>query len=277
MITLGRCPHSNGLLFYNPVNCTFVSSIDYSFIPHVTSGSKFGIQYHPGTFIYRLDETDTIHSPKFPLDSTVLVHTHSPPHRGTILGVLTYAQPDTYVVKSQGGTVAEYSASSEVLELVTNPLTNKVPSVLPDWIKGGAPATLFLNHMSKPRHGRLYSNSDGEWIFCTRNRSDLSKGTILHDLLADCHVLLESGQLFKGHAKFPKVYQAHSQAQLTDCVLRHISAHGLQSLVPPSSLKQHQSMTPSDKEIWDRAYSEEYDGLSLIPTWEVITESQSGV
>jgi hypothetical protein len=56
MITLGRCPNSNGLLFYNPVNCTFVSSIDYTFIPHVTSGSKFGIQYHPGMFIYRLDE-----------------------------------------------------------------------------------------------------------------------------------------------------------------------------------------------------------------------------
>ena len=161
--------------------------------------------------------------------------------------------------------MAEYSASSEVLESVTTPLTNKVPSVLPDWIKGGAPATLFLNHMSKPRHGRLYSNSDGEWIFCPGNLSDLSKGTILHDLSANCHILLESGQLFRG--QFPRVYQACSQAQLTDCLLRRISAHGLQSLVPPSSLKQHQSMTPSDKEIWDAAYSEEFDGLSSIPTW----------
>jgi hypothetical protein len=30
MIAVGRCPHSNGLQFYNPVNGTFVSSIDYT-------------------------------------------------------------------------------------------------------------------------------------------------------------------------------------------------------------------------------------------------------
>jgi hypothetical protein len=33
-------------------------------------------------------------------------------------------------------------------------------------------------------------------------------------------------------------------------------------------------MTPQDKEIWDTAYSEEYDGLASIPTWEVLSESQ---
>jgi hypothetical protein len=56
--------------------------------------------------------------------------------------------------------------------------------------------------------------------------------------------------------------------------LRHVSAHGLQSLIAPTSLKNHQSMTPSDKFIWDSAYSEEYDGLADIPTWEVLTEAQ---
>jgi len=39
MITLGRCPNSNGLLFYNPLNGTFVSSIDYTVQPNVTSTS----------------------------------------------------------------------------------------------------------------------------------------------------------------------------------------------------------------------------------------------
>jgi len=39
MITLGRCPHSNGLLFFNPQNGTFVSSIDYTFQPNVTRGA----------------------------------------------------------------------------------------------------------------------------------------------------------------------------------------------------------------------------------------------
>jgi hypothetical protein len=33
MIAVGRCSTSNGLLFYNPVNSTFVSSVDYKFHP----------------------------------------------------------------------------------------------------------------------------------------------------------------------------------------------------------------------------------------------------
>jgi len=33
-------------------------------------------------------------------------------------------------------------------------------------------------------------------------------------------------------------------------------------------------MTPADQTFWYAAYDEEYDGLSLLPTWEVITEDQ---
>jgi len=33
-------------------------------------------------------------------------------------------------------------------------------------------------------------------------------------------------------------------------------------------------MSSSYKEIWDAAYSEEYDGLTSLPTWEVISEDQ---
>jgi hypothetical protein len=247
MITLGKCPTSNGLLFYNPVNCTFVSSIDYVFQPNTTSGSRFGFKYIPGTFVYRLDETNTIYSPQFPLESNVLVNTHSPPHQGIIVGVPTYVKPDIYAVKFQDGTVAEYSLQSNVLEAVPSSPTPKTSVVLPDWIQVGAPATLFLHTMSKPNHGRLHTNSTGDWVFCKGNKSDLSKGIILPDLSADCYRLLESGQLFKGHTKFSRVYQACQQAHLTDCVLRHISAHGLQSLIPPSSLKHHHSLSSSDK------------------------------
>jgi len=199
MITLGRCPTSNGLLFYNPVNCTFVSSIDYTFQPNVTSGSRFGFKYIPGMFVYRLDETNVIHCPTFPLDSDVLVHTHSPPHRGTIVGVPTYQKPDIYVVRFPDGTLAEYSLASEVLEATTkaSPITNSIN--LPSWIQENAPATLFLSDMSKPRHGRLHTASDGAWVFCAGNTSDVLKGIILSDLTANCHHLMESGQLFKGH------------------------------------------------------------------------------
>jgi len=58
-------------------------------------------------------------------------------------------------------------------------------------------------------------------------------------------------------AKFQRVFQARDQLHLKQCVLRHISAHGLHSLVAPASLKQHSKVLPSDKQIWDDAYDKE--------------------
>jgi len=65
MITVGRCSTSNGSLFYNPANGTFVSSIDYKVPLHTTSGAHFNYKYQAGPFLYRLDETNSIFAPKF--------------------------------------------------------------------------------------------------------------------------------------------------------------------------------------------------------------------
>jgi hypothetical protein len=92
--------------------------------------------------------------------------------------------------------------------------------------------------------------------------------------VANCQELLDSGQLFRGHAKFRNVYDARNQGNLQTCVLRHISAHGLKSLIAPTSLKSHLNMDPGDKLIWDQAYAEEYDGLTALPSWEVISEEE---
>ncbi len=97
---------------------------------------------------------------------------------------------------------------------------------------------------------------------------------MLKDLSANCQELLDTGQLFKGHAKFKNVYDARSQCSLRDCVLRHVSTHGLLSLMAPLSLKSHAKMDSNDKSIWDSAYDGEYDGLISIPTWKVITEDE---
>jgi hypothetical protein len=48
----------------------------------------------------------------------------------------------------------------------------------------------------------------------------------------------------------------------------------LTSLIAPVSLSSHHKLTESDKKIWDAAYSEEFDGLSDLPTWEILTEAQ---
>jgi hypothetical protein len=82
--------------------------------------------------------------------------------------VPTYSQPDTYVVRFRDGNLAEYSASSGILEAVDSPCPTPIQTILPDWIQEKSPITLFLNDMVKPRHGRLYLNSDNEWVFLFR-------------------------------------------------------------------------------------------------------------
>jgi len=275
MITIGRCPHSDGLQFYNPESGTFVSSIDYTFQHHVTAGCCFGYKYQAGTFIYRLDESSTIFSPKFPLEAKVLVHTHSLPHVREVVGLPSYDKPDVYTVKFQDGSVAEYSSTENVLELAPVYTTSMSKSnLLPYWIKGGYTVTLFLEHMPQPRHGRLYEENAGSWVFSPGNKFMLSKAISLPDLPANCQHLLDSGQLFKGHTKFHLVYQACQQVQLKDCVLCHISAHGLDSIITPPSLNYLPKISSNDQHIWNQAYDEEYDGLTSIPTWEVITEQE---
>jgi len=270
MIAIGRCPNSNGIQFYNPTNGTFVSSIDYKFQNNVTSGAFFGLKYQSGTFIYRLDETTSIFAPKFLLDSSVYVHTHSPPSIAKVIGIPSYNAPNVYTVSFCDGSIAEYL--DEQLSAVDSSIPTLQKSLLPSWVKGGATATLFLNNMPRPRHGKLGLSSEDQWFFYPGKQTD--KGILLEDFTANCQQLLESGQLFRGHTKFRNVYDARNQLSLQHCVLRHVSAHGLRSLVAPVSLKHHSRMSPTDKEIWDAAYSEEYDGLTSLPTWEVITEAQ---
>ncbi len=60
-------------------------------------------------FIYRLDETTTIYTPQFALDSEVLVHTHSPPHVAKIVGIPSYDRPNVYTVLFPDGSITEYS------------------------------------------------------------------------------------------------------------------------------------------------------------------------
>jgi len=35
-------------------------------------------------------------------------------------------------------------------------------------------------------------------------------------------------------------------------------------------------MDPDDKNIWDDAYNEEYDGLVSLPTWELCLRKNTG-
>jgi hypothetical protein len=104
-----------------------------------------------------------VFAPTFALDSQVLVHTHSPPHLATVIGTPSYIRPDIliYTVKFQDNSIAEYSISDGLLEAVTTP-SPTTTTLLPDWVNGGAPSTLFLPAMSKPHLGRLFSDDTGQ-------------------------------------------------------------------------------------------------------------------
>ncbi len=82
-------------------------------------------------------------------------------------------------------------------------------SLLPSWVKGGATATLFLNNMPRPRHGKLGLSSEDQWFFYPGKQTD--NGILLEDFTANCQQLLESGQLFRGQTKFRNVYDARNQ------------------------------------------------------------------
>jgi len=258
------------LQFYNPISGALVSSIDYKLQPNVTSGAHFGFRYQPGLFLYRLDESTTVYAPKYPLESPVHAHTHSPPSCAKIIGLPSYETPDIYTVVFPDGSVSEYT--EDMLSLI--PSSNPIPSTshLPNWIKSGVKATLFLSNMAQPKHGTLhYTPNDCTWTFFP-GKQVVTNGILLPDLTANCRELLDTGQLFRGHTKFKNVYNARNQVVLQDCVLRHILAYGFKSLIPPTSPKQHSKLDPNDKAVWDSTYDKEYDGLSSLPTWEVVSE-----
>jgi len=126
-----------------------VSSIDYKFQHHVTSGTYFGLKYRPGTFIYRLDESTSIFAPQYNIDSSVFIHTHSPPPIATVIGLPTYSHPDVYTVAFKDGSIAEYT--TDLLSAAHSTSPSPSSSLLPSWIIDGANATLFLHSMTKPR------------------------------------------------------------------------------------------------------------------------------
>jgi hypothetical protein len=214
MIAVGRCTNSNGIPFYNTANGTFVSSLDYKFQSNVTSGAHFGFKYQPGVFIYRLDESTSVFSPTYALDSSVYVHTHSPPSVAKVVGIPTYTTPNLYTAVFKDGSISEYT--DKLLSAAPDSSSISSQSLLPSWIKGGANGALFLHDMSKPRHGKLQLLDDNTWYFFPGKSKE---GIVLKYLPANCRDLLDTGQLFKGHAKFTNVYNARSQYSLRDCVL----------------------------------------------------------
>jgi hypothetical protein len=72
------------------------------------------------------------------------------------------------------------------------------------------------------RHSKLYLDTTNQWVFCPGNSKDIFAGIQLPDLPSTIQTLLDTGQIFRGHTKFKRVYNTRHQVQLRDSILRHV-------------------------------------------------------
>ena len=85
--------------------------------------------------------------------------------------------------------------------------------------------------------------------------------------------MVNNKKLFNGWKNKNTVITARVLRAKSNIIARHVSAKGLSSLQEPTLYKHH-NLPPADKLIWDRSYTEEYNGLVNLDPWEVITEDE---
>ena len=184
---------------------------------------------------------------------------------------------DTYTVQLQD--------SGDILELPkeklrdidpNTPLQNNTDlSPLVPWLKDGAKVTLYLQHIMKdPKQGYIYKNDDETWYFKPGQIKDSKTRTIpLKDFEALAQSLITNKKLFKRWKNKSTMLTAQIIRAKSNVIAKHISAKALSNLIEPS-LATHHLLNTKDKDIWDRSYKEEYNGLQNLDTWEVNTESE---
>jgi hypothetical protein len=74
---------------------------------------------------------------------------------------------------------------------------------------------LFLHDMPKPRHGTLPLSAGNVWSFYPGKFTGVDSN-LIPDLSANGQELLDTGQLFKGHAKFKNIYNARNPISLRE-------------------------------------------------------------
>jgi len=110
-----------------------------------------------------------------------------------------------------------------------------------------------------------------KWPKIDRCRHSFAK---LLRFVENIHSLLHHKKLFQGWKNLRLAAVTRQIRAASNIMACHISANGRSVLAAPSSLSQHTKLPPLDKEKWDAAYKEEWDGLQALGTWETITEEE---
>ena len=128
--------------------------------------------------------------------------------------------------------------------------TNPTLSDFLTWIKNETKATLFLDHMPKPKHGFLLFHNNEYYFRNGKHTSD--PYTHLPDFLSTVRNLINTKQLFQGHPRYKPLIEGRINAYIAQLFAYHVSARGLSS-EDVSTLLHHANLPPVDRKIWNKA------------------------
>ncbi len=283
-IIVGSDTKSNGFLFYHPPSKQLFSGnnghrLD-TFLP---AGPQFHEKFD-GNFIFNTRASmDNIHRPMTHEDGKTVYYLDSDNTytKATVISVPIDDETEPYTVQSvDQGTIIELSADKLLDHDPNAPMEDPTPTpsdgtfpLLP-WINHDAKATLWLpTIMPKPKQGILKYNKDGDtWTF-SPGKNDTHEHIQLPHFKELAQSMVTNKKLFQGWKTNKTVLTARQIRATSNLIARHVCAKDLHVTEAPSLLRHYQ-LHPEDRKKWDAAYSEEYDGLVNLDTWEVITEEE---
>ena len=277
-ILIGKSTKTTALEFYHPPSKQIITSAVYRLDPTLAAGPIFDLNYDGGLFFNTyFNNADHHRPPQFTIDQSVYFQPNKDSSfiRAKVLSI----PQDThsiFTIQRQDNLNIIQMLESRLLDHDPTQTPQDTLSIkstsLPSWIKQHAPATLFLPTMPKPRRGTLKIHTDQQWYF-HYGRSNTTEPTLLKNFDRDARDLIHQQHLIRGHPPFHTIIANRKSIIFKESVARHVSAASLKNLDAPT-LIQMQSLIDTDKEAWNQAYDEEYDGLNSLPAWTPISEEQ---
>ena len=288
VICVGSCPDSDGLLFYHPHSKSVISCADnYKFNTYLPSGPQFNEEFDGRMKITTKSSMENIHTaPSHETQANVYFKdTDGNYHPANIVSQPFDENVDPYIIQIQKSGNIIHAMSTELHQ--NNPeqpiSEDTTPSHMLPWLKNDSKITLLLPQFNaKPKQGfLLQSDADNEWYFVP-GRSKRHPPIHLSQFITKALSMYHNKKLFRGWVNTRQAHAAR-QVRLSSNIIshmvkaRHVSAKDLTEFKTPNSLLQHAKLIPDDKSIWDKSYTEEYEGLQALQTWEVITEDQYSI
>jgi deoxyuridine 5'-triphosphate nucleotidohydrolase len=282
-ICVGKCPKSNSLLFYHPDSKQLISDADgHRFDNFSPSGPQFGLKYD-GSFIMTRKSDQQLHqSPAHEENDTAFIKINNKVKPVTVLSVPIDDEEDKYTVQEKDSGVIREILPTDLLDHNPNvppsDTNSKVNHMYP-WIKDKGHITLYLSDQwTKPKQGIIHKR-DNEWYFTPGRENSTNKPMLLAKFEEQAESMIHNRKLFEGWKTSSSIINARLCRSMSNIAAnlirsRHVSAVNLIQKSAPSSLLQHAKLHPDDKQIWDKSYFEEYEGLQKLNTWKVITEDE---